>query len=79
MNERSFIVKSYSAIRYIFSCFRESSRPPDSGQAQPPAAARVVVASDRGDARAKHVFRGLRFRIQYCLHSVMRHNRRGLR
>ena len=69
MNERSFIVKSYSAIRYIFSCFRESSRPPDSGQAQPLAAARVVVASDRGDAVRSM---SPRFKISYPILSPQR-------
>src|SRR5438876_12135036 len=64
MNERSFIVKSYFAIPYIFSCFRESSGPRDSGEANHPAIARVLVASDRGDARAKHVT-AVNFKISY--------------
>jgi len=71
MNERSFIVKSYFAIHHIFShTFREFPSP-DSGEAQPPAVARVVVASDRGDARAKHV-PAVYFKISYPVLSPQR-------
>jgi hypothetical protein len=59
MNERSFIVKSYSASYHIFSHASGEFPSPDSGEAQPPTVARVVVASDRGDTCAKHVPRGL--------------------
>ena len=64
MNERSFIVKSYFAIPYIFSCFRESSVPEILVKPNHPAIARVVAASDRGDARAKHVA-AVNFKISY--------------
>jgi hypothetical protein len=75
MNERSFIVKSYSAI-YLFSHMPSEEFPsPDSGEAQPPAVARVVVASDRGDARAKHV-PAVNFKISYPVLSPQRDAKR---
>jgi hypothetical protein len=64
MNERSFIVKSYSAIYHIFSPCLGGAPLPDSGEAQPPAVACVAAASDRADARAKHV-PAVYFKISY--------------
>ena len=71
MNERSFIVKFYFAIHHISSHAFGEFRSPDSGEAQPPAVARVVVASDRGGTRAKHV-PAVYFKISYPILSPHR-------
>jgi hypothetical protein len=75
MNERSFIVKSYSAIYHIFSHASGEFPSPDSGEAQPRAVACVAVASDRGDTRAKHV-PAVYFKISYPVLSPQRDAKR---
>src|SRR5438094_8018451 len=64
MNERSFIVKSYSQSLTFSPAFGRVSVPEILVKPNHPAIARVVVASDRGDARAKHVA-AVNFKISY--------------
>lgn len=56
---------------HIFSHASGEFHSPDSGEAQPPAVARVVLASDRGDGCAKHV-PAVDFKISYPVMSSQR-------